>query len=131
MQTDPIADMFARIKNAIISNRRTLAMPSSKIKVEIAKLLQREGYIEGYQVAGESKKPVLEIAIKFDQKGQALIKELKRVSSPGHRRYLGYKDLPRHFHGMGMHIISTSKGLVTNKEAHRLQLGGEWIATVF
>lgn len=131
MQTDPIADMFARIKNAINSKRRTVTMPSSKMKVEIVKLLHREGYIEGYQVVGEEKKPVLEITIKFDKNGQALIREIKRVSKPGCRRYVGYKDLPRHYHGMGIHIISTPKGIVTDKEARKLKVGGEWIATVF
>lgn len=131
MQTDPIADMFTRIRNAIISRYKTLEMSSSKMKVEIAKLLEREGYIEKFELAGSEKKPILRISLKLDKDGLFLIKEIKRVSKPGQRRYLGYKDLPPRFHGMGVHILSTSKGIMTNKEARRLQIGGEWIGTIF
>lgn len=131
MQTDPIADMFTRIRNALAVKHKIVKMPSSKMKVEIAKLLYDEGYIEGYKVVGDDKKPILEINLKYDKNGRPLIKEIKRVSKPGCRRYVGYRDLPRHFHGMGIHIISTSKGIITDKEAQKLKVGGEWIGSVF
>ncbi|HDH96785.1 MAG TPA: 30S ribosomal protein S8, partial [Proteobacteria bacterium] len=113
MLTDPIADMFARIRNALTAGHETVEMPSSKMKVAIAKVLKREGYISNYRVLGDEKKPILKIVLKYEPDGKPLIKEIKRVSKPGLRRYVGYRDLPRRFHGMGIHILSTPKGIIT------------------
>jgi len=131
MLTDPIADMFARIRNALTAKHEVVEMPSSKMKVAIAKVLKKEGYIENYRVVGDEKKPILRIILKYEPSGEPVIKEIKRVSRPGLRRYVGYRDLPRHFYGMGIHILSTPKGIITDKEARRLKVGGEWIGSVF
>ena len=131
MLTDPIADMFTRIRNALAVRHEVVEMPSSKMKVAIARVLKKEGYIENFRVIGDPKKPVLKIILKYDENGEPVIREIKRVSKPGRRRYVGYRDLPRHYYGMGIHILSTPKGIMTDKDARRLKVGGEWIGSVF
>jgi len=131
MMTDPIADMFARMRNALVANHETVEMPSSKMKAAIAKVLKQEGYIDSYRVLGDEKKPTLKIVLKYGQDGESVIREIKRVSRPGLRRYVGYRDIPRRFHGMGIHILSTPKGIVTDFEARKMKVGGEWVASVF
>jgi len=118
---DPISDMLTRIRNAQSAGHRAVAMPLSKIKLEIAKILKREKYIDDYKKLGKGNKKILEIDLKFP----AAIREIKRVSKPGQRIYVKTSGLKQIKSGYGISIISTPKGLMTNKEARRARLGGE------
>lgn len=119
--TDPISDMLTRIRNAQLAEHKTVDFPLSKIKVEIAKILKREKYIDDYKKTGKGNRKMLEIDIIYP----AVIKEIKRVSKPGQRIYADALALKRIKSGYGISIISTSKGLMTNKEARKAHLGGE------
>ena len=129
MMTDPIADMLTRIRNANQMRNATVSMPSSNLKVEIAKLLLEEGYIENYEVSGEVKKE-LTITLKYVE-NERVISGLKRISKPGLRVQASVEKLPKDFNGMGIPIISTSKGLVTDAKARELGVGGEVVAYVW
>lgn len=128
--SDPIADLLTRIRNAQMAKLPTVAMPSSKIKVAISKVLQDEGYITSYQVDENDGKPTLEIELKYFQ-GKPVIEEIKRASRPGLRSYKGKADLPKVRAGLGISIMSTNKGLMTEKQAHAAGIGGEVLCTVF
>jgi small subunit ribosomal protein S8 len=133
MQTDPIADMFTRIRNALMVGHMQVSMPSSKLKVAVADILQREGYIEGYAVAGEVK-PELTIDLKYYGKRRErrpVITNIQRVSSPGRRVYAGKGDIPWVLSGMGIAIMTTPKGVMTGDEARRAGVGGEVIGYVW
>jgi len=133
MHNDPIADLFTRIKNAIMAGHSQLALPSSKLKVAILQILQREGYIEGFNVS-EGAKPELTINLKYyGQRRQrtSVITDLRRVSSPGRRVYAGKGNIPWVLSGMGIAIMSTPKGLMTGEEARRAGVGGEVIGYVW
>ena len=129
MMTDPIADMLTRIRNANQMRNATVSMPSSNLKVEIAKLLLEEGYIENYEVSGEVKKE-LTITLKYVE-NERVITGLKRISKPGLRVQASVEKLPKVLNGMGIAIISTSKGLVTDAKARELGVGGEVVAYVW
>ncbi|MCD6345247.1 MAG: 30S ribosomal protein S8 [Anaerolineae bacterium] len=132
--TDPIADMLTRIRNAIVARHNKVSMPSSKIKVAIAKILKEEGYIEGYRVTREKPQPTLVIRLKYlgDQKRQRpVITGLKRVSKPGRRMYTPVKTIPWVRSGMGIAVLSTPKGVITGQQARRLNVGGEIICYVW
>ena len=129
MMTDPIADMLTRIRNANQMRNATVSMPSSNLKAEIAKLLLEEGYIENYEVSGEVKKE-LTITLKYVE-NERVITGLKRISKPGLRVQAGVEKLPKVLNGMGIAIISTSKGLVTDAKARELGVGGEVVAYVW
>ena len=129
MMTDPIADMLTRIRNANQMRNATVSMPSSNLKVEIAKLLLEEGYIENYEVSGEIKKE-LTITLKYVE-NERVISGLKRISKPGLRVQASVEKLPKVLNGMGIAIISTSKGLVTDAKARELGVGGEVVAYVW
>ena len=129
MMTDPIADMLTRIRNANQMRNATVSMPSSNLKVEIAKLLLEEGYIENYEVSGEVKKE-LTITLKYVD-NERVISGLKRISKPGLRVQASVEKLPKVLNGMGIAIISTSKGLVTDAKARELGVGGEVVAYVW
>ena len=128
--SDPIADLLTRIRNAQMAKLPTVVMPSSKIKVAIAKVLQDEGYITGYSVNENDGKPTLDIELKYFQ-GKAVIEEIKRASRPGLRSYKGKEDLPKVRAGLGISILSTNKGLMTETQARGAGIGGEVLCTVF
>jgi len=128
--SDPIADLLTRIRNAQMAKLPTVVMPSSKIKVAIVKVLQDEGYITGYSVNENDGKPTLDIELKYFQ-GKAVIEEIKRASRPGLRSYKGKEDLPKVRAGLGISILSTNKGLMTETQARAAGLGGEVLCTVF
>ena len=126
---DPIADMLTRVRNALAVKHETVEMPSSKIKVEIAKILKEEGYIADYSVSNEDKK-VLTITLKYSGT-ERVISGIKRISKPGLRVYAQAAELPKVLNGLGIAIISTSKGLMCDKEARKLGAGGEVLAYVW
>src|SRR6266516_5002528 len=127
--TDPISDMLTRIRNAQMAEKATVQMPSSKVKVAIAKVLKDEGYIEGFAVAGEQAMQRLEIALKY-YAGRPVIEKIERVSKPGLRIYKGKDDIPRVMNGLGIAIVSTSRGLMTDRKARATGVGGEVICIV-
>ena len=130
--TDPIADMLTRIRNACGSKHRRVDVPASKLKLEIARLLKENNFIQDYKtVPADDGKPLLRVVLKYAQGGQPVIRELKRVSSPGLRRYVGVAELRRVRNGLGVAILSTSKGLMTDREARRQRTGGELVAVVW
>ena len=126
---DTLADMFTRIRNGHMAEKVAVAMPSSKQKVAVAAVLQEEGYINGYSVEGDVK-PVLSIELKYFE-GKPVIEEIKRVSKPSLRIYKSSSDLPKVSDGLGCAIVSTSKGLMTDRAARAAGIGGEVICTVF
>jgi small subunit ribosomal protein S8 len=126
--TDPIADMLTRIRNAQMVEQTVVAMPVSKVKLAIAKVLQDEGYIDGFKVSGEEK-PVLEIALKY-YAGRPVIEKIERVSKPGLRIYKGKDDIPRVMNGLGIAIVSTSRGVMTDRKARATGVGGEVLCIV-
>lgn len=128
MMTDPIADMFTRIRNGQAAAKTAVTMPSSKVKVAIANLLKEEGYISEYSVTTDAK-PQLEVALKYFE-GKEVIESIKRVSRPGLRVYKGSAELPKVLAGMGIAIVSTSKGMMTDRAARNAGLGGEIIGFV-
>ena len=129
--TDPIADMLTRIRNANTAKHETVSVPASKIKVAIAKILLDEGYISGYDVIEDGLQGVIKITLKYGANKTKVISGLKRVSKPGLRVYAGKDELPRVLRGLGIAIISTSKGIMTDKEARKNHVGGEVLAFVW
>ena len=127
--SDPIADMFTRIRNAQRVDKQTVAMPSSKLKVAIATVLKDEGYIDGFQVRENSGKPELEVQLKY-YAGRPVIERLERVSRPGLRVYKGRNDLPQVLNGLGVAIVTTPKGVMTDRRARQTGIGGEVIGYV-
>ena len=127
--SDPIADMLTRIRNAQASEKVTVAMPASKLKVAIANVLKDEGYIEGFKVSQDGSKPQLEIALKY-YAGRPVIEKIERVSRPGLRIYKGTKDIPQVMNGLGIAIVSTSKGVMTDRKARASGVGGEVLCIV-
>jgi len=130
MMTDPIADMLTRIRNANALRYASVSMPSSKMKVEIAKILLEEGFISDYKVSGNVKKE-LNISLKYGANGQRVISGLKKISKPGLRINAKSDKLPKVLNGLGIAIISTSKGVVSDKQARALGVGGEVLAYVW
>ncbi len=131
MHTDPIADMLTRIRNAIAVGHNHVAAPASKMKVAIAGVLREEGYIQGYDITKDRPQPMLRIWLKYTEDGEPVITALKRVSKPGCRVYTGKAELPRVISGMGIAVVSTSKGIMTDKKARRLGIGGEVLCYVW
>jgi small subunit ribosomal protein S8 len=127
--TDPIADMLTRIRNAQMTEKATVVMPSSKVKIAIAKVLKDEGYIDGFLVAGGEVKPMLEIALRYHA-GRAVIEKLERVSTPGLRIYKSKDDIPKVMNGLGIAIVSTSHGVMTDRKARATGVGGEVLCIV-
>jgi small subunit ribosomal protein S8 len=129
--TDPIADMLTRIRNANSSKHESVNVPASKLKIEIARILNEEGYINGYEVIDDGLQGVIKITLKYAANKQKVITGLKRVSKPGLRVYAGKDELPRVLRGLGIAIISTSKGIMTDKEARKANVGGEVLAFIW
>ena len=132
MMTDPIADMLTRIRNAIRARHTQVEIrPVSKMKTGIAHILKKEGFIEDYRVEGEGKNARIVIALKYTSEGQPLISDLQRISKPGRRVYVGKDEVPWVKNGLGIAILSTSRGLLTDREARRLGTGGELLLYVW
>ncbi len=128
--TDPIADMLTRIRNGQSAEKASVSMPSSKLKIAIASVLQEEGYIQGYRTEGEEKRPQLVIELRYHD-GRPVIEEIHRVSRPGLRRFEGKRSLPRVRNGPGTAIISTSRGVMTDRAARAAGHGGEVLCVIF
>lgn len=131
VMTDPIADMLTRIRNANVVRHERLELPSSKIKVEIADILKREGYIRDYEVKEDNKQGVLRLYLKYATNDQRVITDLKRISKPGLRVYAKAGEVPRVLNGLGTAIVSTSKGVLSDKEARAQAVGGEVLAYIW
>lgn len=132
MITDPIADYLTRLRNAIKANHRIVEVPASKVKKEITKVLHDKGYIQNYKFEDEGPQGTIKIALKFhpSTKASAML-NLERVSRPGLRKYVGVDNLPRVLNGLGIAILSTPKGIMTDKEARNLNVGGEVLCYVY
>jgi len=129
--TDPIADLIVRIKNSIMVSYDKVEVPSSKMKINIVKILKFEGYIRNYKIVKDSKQDVIVIYLKYNEDKSSVIKDLKRVSKPSCRIYSKCKKIPRVLNGLGINIVSTSKGVLTDREARKMGIGGEIICSVW
>lgn len=129
--TDPIADMLTRIRNANTSKHKTVDIPASNMKKAIAEILFEEGYIKAFEVIENENQGIIRITIKYDEKGSRVIAGLKRISKPGLRVYASNEELPRVLNGLGIALISTSKGIMTDKKAREASLGGEVLAYIW
>ena len=130
--TDPIADYLTRLSNAIMAHHRVVEVPASNLKKSITKILFEKGYILNYKFIEDGPQGTIKVALKYNPETKKnAIKSLKRVSTPGLRRYTGYKDMPRVINGLGIAILSTSKGVMTDKEAAELKIGGEVLCYVY
>ncbi len=130
--TDPIADMLTRIRNACTSKHRRVDMPTSKMKVEIARILKESNFITDFRtVESEEGRPILRVVLKYAHGGNPVIRELRRVSTPGLRKYVGVTEIPRVRNGLGMAILSTSRGLMSDRQARQSRTGGELLALVW
>jgi len=129
--TDPLADMLTRIRNAGMVKFETVEMPLSKMKTGVAAILKKEGFINDYEVVDGDTQGVLRIEMKYDQNNERIITNLKRVSKPGRRIYVKHDQIPKVMSGLGIAIISTSKGIFTDKEARAMKIGGELLCEVW
>ena len=129
--TDPIADMLTRIRNANSAKHKTVDIPASKMKTAIAEILFKEGYIKSFELINDETQGIIRITLKYDEKGTRVIDGIKRISKPGLRVYAGKEELPKVLNGLGIAIISTSKGLKTDKEAREAGIGGEVLAYIW
>lgn len=134
MISDPIGDMLTRVRNALLAGKATVEMPSSRLKVEIARILKQEGFIEDFVVGEEKPAPIMSITLKYygaRRERKPVITHLERVSKPGRRIYKGRRDLPRVMSGIGIAIVTTPKGVMTAQEARRQHVGGEVLCYVW
>lgn len=129
--TDPIADMLTRVRNANTAKHENVDVPASNIKKEIARILLEEGFIKGYDVIEDGKQGLIRLQLKYGKAGERVINGLKRISKPGLRVYADRDSLPRVLNGLGISIISTSKGILTDKQARELGIGGEVICYIW
>lgn len=129
--TDPIADMLTRMRNALAARHSKVDVPASRIKMEIARILKEEGYINNYKVSGDGARKAIRIYLRYGPKGEMVLSYLARVSKPGCRHYIGAGGIPNILGGLGINIISTSKGLMTGKHARHARLGGELICNIY
>ncbi len=129
--TDPIADMLTRVRNALTIKRQTVEVPASKTKNAIAEILFNEGYIEKYELVDDGKYKSIKLTLKYGPNGEKVIQGLKRISKPGLRVYAECNDIPMVLNGLGIAIVSTNKGIMTDKEARRQNVGGEVLAFVW
>ena len=129
--TDPIADMLTRMRNAISAKHSRVDIPASKLKLEIARILKEEGYINNFVTKGEGVKRTIRIFLRYDARGLSSITHLSRVSTPGRRVYMGAGQIPKVLGGYGINIVSTSRGLMSGKRARRENVGGEVLAEIY
>jgi small subunit ribosomal protein S8 len=130
MTTDPIADMLTRIRNGIRARHARVEMPSSRLKIEIARILKDEGYITNYKVSEEGRKRVLRVVLRYDTDGESTISTLERISKPGRRVYVGAREIPRVLGDLGVNILTTPRGVMTGKHARKAGVGGEVLCNV-
>ncbi len=129
--TDPIADMLTRIRNALMASYNSVDIPGSRMKINIAKVLKSEGFIKNFKLVDDKKQGIIKIYFKYDEKGVPTIDGLKRVSKPGCRIYAKRDNIPKILNGFGINILSTSKGIITDKQAREMGVGGEIICSVW
>jgi small subunit ribosomal protein S8 len=129
--TDPIADMLTRIRNANVVKHETVDVPASNMKKELARILLEEGFVRGYDVIEDGKQGIIRVQLKYGQSGERVISGLKRISKPGMRVYAANHDIPKVLNGLGISIISTSKGILTDRQARKENVGGEVICYVW
>ena len=129
--TDPIADMLTRIRNANSARHTTVEIPASKVKLAIAQILLDEGYIKSFEKIEDGKQGMIQVTLKYDEKGKRVISGLKRISKPGLRIYVSCEELPQVLNGLGIALVSTSKGIKTDRDARKEGLGGEVLAYVW
>ena len=129
--TDPIADMLTRIRNALKARKEEVDIPSSNLKKRIAEVLKEEGFIKGFRVIPDGKQGILRVFLKYDEQGSPVISGLQRVSKPGRRVYVGKEETPRVMGGLGVAILTTSRGVMTDREARKVGVGGEVICYVW
>jgi small subunit ribosomal protein S8 len=130
-QTDPIADMLTRVRNAARVKKKEVVIPSSRLKVEIAKILKEEGYIRNFKAIDDNKQGILSIALKYTDDGQSVISGLRRISRPGCRLFCTRESVPKVLDGLGVAIVSTSKGIMTGRQCEELGVGGEILCFVW
>ena len=131
VMTDPVADMLTRIRNAVLADHDEVEIPASRIKLEIARVLKQEGFIRGYELIDDGKQGILRIRLKYGPNRERVIHGIRRVSKPGRRIYVKKNEIPRVMGGLGIAILSTSRGIMTDREARRLGVGGEVICYVW
>ncbi|HEY3834937.1 MAG TPA: 30S ribosomal protein S8 [Bryobacteraceae bacterium] len=131
MTSDPIADMLTRVRNAIIARHPKVDVPASKLKAEIARILKEEGYIANYKVAEEGVKKVIKIYLKYGPNNSPVITQIERISRPGCRVYVGQSDIPRVQGGLGINILTTPRGVMTGRHAHKEGVGGEVLCRIW
>jgi len=129
--TDPIADMLTRVRNAQRASHELVNIPSSKLKINVAKVLKSEGYIKNFRIISDGQHSFIRVFLKYDKEGVAIIEGIKRVSKPGCRVYAGSDEIPKVLNGYGINILSTSKGLMTDNEARKVGVGGEILCAVW
>lgn len=129
--TDPLADMFTRIRNASTARHEKVDVPASKMKLEIARILKEEGYIKNYKLTKDDRQGVIRIFLKYEENRKPVIDGIRRVSRPGRRIYAGAEDVPKVLGGLGVTILSTSRGIMTDQQAKSLNLGGEVLCCVW
>ncbi|HUD98273.1 MAG TPA: 30S ribosomal protein S8 [Bryobacteraceae bacterium] len=131
MTSDPIADMLTRVRNAIQARHPKVDVPASKLKTEIARILKEEGYIQNFKVAEEGPKKVIKIYLKYNTVNAPVISNIERISRPGCRVYVGQQDIPRVLGGLGINILTTPRGVMTGRDAHKEKIGGELLCRVW
>jgi small subunit ribosomal protein S8 len=131
MTSDPIADMLTRVRNALAARHPKVDVPASKLKTEIARILKEEGYITNYKVAEEGAKKTIKIYLKYGNDSRPVISEIERVSRPGCRVYVGQQNIPRVLGGLGINILTTPRGVMTGRTAHREKVGGEILCRIW
>ena len=129
--SDPIADMLTRIRNAIMASYEAVDIPNSKLKVNLAKILKSEGFIKNYKIVADRRQGILRVFLKYDESGESVIDGLRRVSKPSRRVYTRSDRIPKVLNGYGVNILSTSKGLMTDKQARKVGVGGEILCSVW
>jgi small subunit ribosomal protein S8 len=129
--TDPIADMLTRVRNALAAKHQKVDVPASNLKVEVARILKDEGYISNYKVIGEGAHRAIRVYLKYGPNGEKIVNKIERISKPGCRVYVGSDDIPSVLSGIGINILSTSRGVMTGREARRLGIGGEILCRVY
>ena len=131
MMTDPVADLLTRIRNAVSAGKTDVVMPSSKKKISVAEVLQREGYIEGFEIIEKPVQNDCRIVLKYGPEGERVITHIERISRPGRRVYKGVQDLKPVLRGLGISVVSTSKGVMSDREAREARVGGEVLCRVW
>lgn len=129
--SDPLADMLTRVRNGLMANFESVDIPLSNLKASVASILKKEGYIEDFQTVEDDKQGILKIILKYDQNNRAVITGIQRVSKPGRRLYVKYDNIPKVMSGLGISVVSTSKGVVTDKQAREMKVGGELLCEVW